>query len=212
MKDQNIILPSETVIKFLTSQHDLSRTSELNTVKNLFEWMRSKFSQGIPQNLDWFETGVDCMLLSHLKPSAKWVNGKISIQIIFTCDEFNTQREDSFSTSPDSIDTNDDDVFCFPIELLQLNSGDRLNMTTNIFTRKEFIVHLRTQLSLSDKDYYRYAWLDYGVPCKVLTPGVSNGWSEGRICLDIGFQSKTQDSEIKSESSLDEIRNSIETN
>ena len=212
MKDQNIILPSETVIKFLTSQHDLSRTSELNTVKNLFEWMRSKFSQGIPQNLDWFETGVDCMLLSHLKPSAKWVNGKIAIQIIFTCDEFNTQRESGLSTSPYSVDTNEDDLFCFPIEFLQLKSGDILNMTKNMFTREEFTVHLRNQLSLSDKNYYRYAWLDYGVPCKVVIPGLSNGWSEGRVYLDIGFQPNAQDSEIKSESSLDEIRNSIETN
>ena len=212
MKDQNIILPSETVIKFLTSQHDLSGERELNTVKNLFTWLRNRFDQGESPELDWFGAGVNCMLLSHSEPSAKWLDGKIAIQMTFTCDEFDTQREGGFSNSPDAIDTNDDDIFCFPVEFLQLNSGDRLNMTTNIFTRKEFIVHLRKHLSLSDRNYYRYAWLDYGIPCKVIIPEVSNGWIEGRICLDIGFQPRSQDSEIKSESSLDEIRNSIETN
>ena len=212
MKDQNFILPSNTIIKFLTSQHDLGQEAEVNTVKNLLTWLRNRFNQGVSPELEWFGAGVDCMLLSHSKPSAKWVDGKIAIQIILACDEFNTQREDKFSTSPYSIDTSENDLFCFPIEFLQLKSGDILNMTINMFTREEFIVHLRNQLSLSDKNYYRYAWLDYGVPCKVIIPGLSDGWSQGRVYLDIGFQSNAQDSEIKSESSLDEIRNSIETN
>lgn len=207
MEDQNIILPDSAVVEFLSPQHEISSRYKVATVFNLYDWLRERLNQPKSLEIDWFGEGADCMILDSVKTSTNWVRGNISIKFIFSCLQSDSQEKLIGSSTSGQISIDEECVI--RIEAMELQH--LLDMGRNMFTQKELVAHLRERLYLTDMNSYRYAWLDYGVPCKVSFPGLSKGWSKGRIYLEVGYQpDEIQDSEVQSESSLDDIRKAIE--
>jgi hypothetical protein len=218
MEGQDIILPNSAVIEFLTQQHEISSRYKVVTVINLYNWLREKFTHPESPEVDWFGEGVDCMILDSVKNSTNWVRGDISIKFIFSCHQSDSQEQLIGSSASGRISIDEECVIRIPLEAMEAQhqlaaATTLLGMGRNMFTQKELVTRLRQRLSLTDMNSYRYAWLDYGVPCRVSFPGLSNGWSKGTVYLEVGYQpDDIEDSEPLSESSLDEIRNSIEAN
>ena len=210
MEDQNIILPGSAVIEFLIQDHEISRRYKLVGVNNLYEWIRERLNQTESSEIDWFGEGADCQILDLTKNHTDWVRGNVSIKFIFSCHQSDSQEELIGSSTSGQIRIDEECIIRIPLEAMDLKnlevSNVLLGMERNMFTQKELVDYLRQRLYLTDMSSYRYAWLDYGIPCRVSFPGLSSGWSKGRVYLEIGFQADTQDSGIKSEPSLDEFR------
>jgi hypothetical protein len=182
----------------------------------MYDWLRVVFNQDESSEIDWFGGGVNASVLVSGEIFTNWVKGKISIKFIFSCYESDSHK--NIPGSPSRYTAIDENcVICIDLKAMEEHkiepSVKQLGMEGNTFTQKKLVTSLRHRLSLTDINSYRYAWLDYGVPCKVSLPGLSKGWSKGRIYLEVGYQpDEIQDSEVQPESSLDDIRNAIEAN
>jgi KGK domain len=214
MPQQDIILPYTAIVEFVVPEHEISRRYKIVNVKDLYSWVREKIPQSISSEMDWLGKGAICSILDTAKNSTDWERGKISIDVMFSYHLCDSQEELLRFSNIQRVRIEEESVIRIPIEdmISEALLGDvLLGMGRNMFTQKELTTHLRQKLSLTDLNSYRHAWLDYGLPCRVSIPGLSNGWSKGRVYLEIGFQADdVEDTEEKSDSSLDEIRNLVD--
>ena len=215
-KNRSFILPEESVVEFLSINHEISAQMSLTSIGFIYNQINKKFGQDADDDfdLDWFEEGVPCEFIRHEYSSKSWIDGRLRIKLAFFPDR--DILEKSTLNEPNDcgwITSLSDDVFRLDAAFLQLPRGHIFHIRKNLFSNKELINCLRVNLSLDDINSYRYAWLDYGIPCRVLLDGTSlNGWNSGRIYLKIEVKPDSEKVDSEVESSLDDIRNAIEVN
>lgn len=215
-KNESFTLHKESVVEFVSANHEITEEVSLSDIEWIHETLNTKFAQHDDRNaqLDWFEEGVPCQFIRSTHIAKNWIDGKLRLTLAFFPDRdllenpiFNQLNDD------DWIEASDDDVLLLDLVELELNTDHPFHLGRNIFSNKELIRNLREYLSLDDIDSYRYAWFDYGIPCKVLLVGTAlDGWKNGRIHLKIEIKPDVEDVDSEVQSSLDEIRNAIEAN
>ncbi len=215
-KNGSFILPEESVVEFLSIYHEISTEMMLTSISFIYSKINEKFGQDAADgfDLDWFDEGVPCEFIRHEHSSKSWIDGRLRLKLAFFPDR-DILENPVLNESNDCgwITASDDDVFTLDADLLQLPRGHIFHLRKNLFSKKELINNLRVHLSLNDVNSYRYAWLDYGIPCRVLLDGINlDGWNSGRIYLKVEVKPDLEEASSEVQSSLDEIRNSIEAN
>jgi KGK domain len=214
MSEQCLILPDNTVIEFSTADHELGARATLVDSKFIYQGIGDKFSQHEDSafNLDWFGQGVRCKFIRHMNSSKGRIDGRLRLRLAFFPSRHilgGSHLEDRCSS--EWMEACNEDVIMLPHELLDLPSGHVFHLRKPIFSKQDLTKNLRQYLSLSDINWYRYAWLDYGVPCKILLSEMGvDGWINGRIWLKVELRADLEGNQAESESSLDEIRNLVD--
>jgi KGK domain len=195
-------LSEDSVFRLFHLEHDIQQKINIRPVKTLYQSLREMLGEedSDESEYDWFRDGIDCQIILDSENRKGWIDGKIRIRAAFS--ENKSYLNHSSERVSDWIFLQDTDT----IAVTTLD--DALGMRQNIFLRKDLTLNLRSRLNLTDMRFYRYGWLDDGIPCQTLLIGeeASDGWLDGRIRLQIEFKSNIEETSI--EPSLDTFRES----
>jgi len=215
-KNESFTLQKDSVVEFISVNHEITQQISLTDVEWIHNTLNARFGQydSSDSDLDWFWEGIPCQFIRPTRIAKNWIDGKLRLTLAFFPDRDLLENPifNQFNDY-DWIEASDDDVFSLDLAPLQLSTNHPFHLGRNIFSNRELIASLRKYLSLNDINSYRYAWFDYGIPCKVLLIGTAlDGWNNGRIHLKIEFKPDLEEVNSEMQSSLDDIRNAIEAN
>jgi hypothetical protein len=200
-----IQLDNGDVIRLKYPMHHFSSDVQTFVLKDFYGFIRQKLSmtkEELPI-YHWLGKGVMARILRSDNSSQGWIEGNISLMIVFQ-----PENTSSATIHPQMFTPEEEDVLEIPQQEARIGGLSGICIT-------QLVSRIRSNLGLTDPTFARYYWLDpRGIECSVLRSNVDNsGWQSGLVRLQLGFLPKvgmsSPENAVVGNSELESLRQPI---